>query len=111
MLDGLEYRGTAFFQAYTTCQPEHGVPDNMSADQAKTGPRRARHAGVRLQSAQRRDLAGSLRPQGQPDTNRDWWRTKYKTNGENTTSRVAHWALTEGRFRKHVKASRKRTRR
>ena len=35
MLDGLEYRGTAFFQAYTTCQPEHGVPDNMSADQAK----------------------------------------------------------------------------
>ena len=35
MLDGLEYRGTAFFQAYTTCQPEHGVSDNMSADQAK----------------------------------------------------------------------------
>ena len=35
MLDGLEYRGTAFFQAYTTCQPEHGVADNMSADQAK----------------------------------------------------------------------------
>jgi pyruvate/2-oxoacid:ferredoxin oxidoreductase beta subunit len=35
MLDGLEYRGTAFFQCYTTCQPEHGVADNMSADQAK----------------------------------------------------------------------------
>ena len=35
VLDGLEYRGTAFFQAYTTCQPEHGVADNMSADQAK----------------------------------------------------------------------------
>ena len=35
LLDGLEYRGTTFFQAYTTCQPEHGVGDNMSADQAK----------------------------------------------------------------------------
>ena len=35
LLEGLEYRGTAFFQAYTTCQPEHGVGDNMSADQAK----------------------------------------------------------------------------
>ena len=35
MLDGLEYRGTAFYQCYTTCQPEHGVGDNMSADQAK----------------------------------------------------------------------------
>src|SRR5438477_10953427 len=34
MLDGLEYRGTAFFQSYTTCQPEHGVADNIFADQA-----------------------------------------------------------------------------
>ena len=25
ILDGLEYRGTAFFQSYTTCQPEHAV--------------------------------------------------------------------------------------
>ena len=51
MLDGLEYRGTAFFQCFTTCQPEHGVGDDMSADQAKLRARRARHAGVRLQPA------------------------------------------------------------
>ena len=59
MLDGLEYRGTAFFQAYTTCQPEHGVPDNMSADQAKL----IRDGGQQYQThlcqpAQRRDGAG-----------------------------------------------------
>ena len=35
MLDGLEYRGTAFYQCYTTCQPEHGVADDKSALQAK----------------------------------------------------------------------------
>ena len=35
ILAGLEYRGTAFFQSYTSCQPEHGVADNMSAQQAK----------------------------------------------------------------------------
>ena len=35
MLDGLEYRGTAFFQCFTTCQPEHGVGDNMAEHQAK----------------------------------------------------------------------------
>ena len=35
MLDGLEYRGTAFFQCFTTCQPEHGVADDMSSVQAK----------------------------------------------------------------------------
>ncbi len=53
MLDGLEYRGTAFFQCYTTCQPEHGVADNMSADQAKMVRDAPRHAGVRLQPAPR----------------------------------------------------------
>ena len=65
MLDGLEYRGTAFFQAYTTCQPEHGVPRQHERRPGQARPRRARHAGVRVQSAQRRDGAGSVRPQGQ----------------------------------------------
>jgi pyruvate-ferredoxin/flavodoxin oxidoreductase len=104
MLDGLEYRGTAFFQAYTTCQPEHGVGDNMSADQAKMvrdcrgmpefvfNPRR----GETSQEAF--DLKGN------PNLDRDWWRTKYSTTGEEYSFGVAHWAITEGRFRKHVKA-------
>jgi len=103
MLDGLEYRGTAFFQAYTTCQPEHAVADNMSAEQAKLirdgrgmpefvfNPRR----GETSQEAF--DLKGN------PTPARDWWRTKYATTGEEYNYTVAHWALTEGRFRKHVK--------
>ena len=41
---------------------------------------------------------------GNPSMDRDWWRTKYKTTGEEYNFTVAHWALTEGRFRKHVKA-------
>ncbi|MEW6303351.1 MAG: 2-oxoacid:acceptor oxidoreductase family protein [Verrucomicrobiota bacterium] len=104
MLDGLEYRGTAFFQAYTTCQPEHGVGDNMSADQAKM-VRDARgmpefvfnpRAGETSQEAF--DLKGN------PSLNRDWWETKYKADGAKYNFTVAHWALTEGRFRKHLKA-------
>jgi pyruvate-ferredoxin/flavodoxin oxidoreductase len=103
MLDGLEYRGTAFFQCYTTCQPEHGVSDNMSADQAKMvrdgrgmpefifNPRK----GETMQEAF--DLKGN------PSLDRDWWQTKYSTN-EDYNFTVAHWALTEGRFRKHLKA-------
>ena len=35
ILDGLEYRGTAFLQCFTTCQPEHGVGDDMSLAQAQ----------------------------------------------------------------------------
>jgi len=104
MLDGLEYRGTAFFQCYTTCQPEHAVADNMSADQAKMvrdcrgmpefvfNPRK----GETSQEAF--DLKGN------PTLDRDWWRTKYASTGEEYNYGVAHWAITEGRFRKHVKA-------
>ena len=35
ILDSLEYRGTAFLQCFTTCQPEHGVGDDMALDQAQ----------------------------------------------------------------------------
>jgi pyruvate-ferredoxin/flavodoxin oxidoreductase len=41
---------------------------------------------------------------GNPSLDRDWWRTKYKSTGEEYNYTVAHWALTEGRFRKHLKA-------
>jgi hypothetical protein len=36
LLDGLMYRGVAFFQCFTTCQPVHGVPDDSSQLQAKS---------------------------------------------------------------------------
>jgi pyruvate-ferredoxin/flavodoxin oxidoreductase len=41
---------------------------------------------------------------GNPNTDRDWWRPKYASTGEEYNYTVAHWAITEGRFRKHVKA-------
>jgi pyruvate-ferredoxin/flavodoxin oxidoreductase len=104
MLDGLEYRGTAFFQAYTTCQPEHGVSDNMSADQAKMvrDSRGMPEFVYNPRGGETSQEAFDLK--GNPSVNRDWWRTKYKSNGEEYSYTVAHWALTEGRFRKHLKA-------
>jgi len=104
MLDGLEYRGTAFFQAYTTCQPEHGVPDNMSADQAKLirDARGMPEFVFNPRNGETSQEAFDLK--GNPTPNRDWWRTKYAGTGEEYNYTVAHWALTEGRFRKHVKA-------
>ncbi|HXU76901.1 MAG TPA: thiamine pyrophosphate-dependent enzyme, partial [Methylomirabilota bacterium] len=104
MLDGLEYRGTAFFQAYTTCQPEHGVADNMSADQAKMvrDSRGMPEFVYNPRNGETSQEAFDLK--GNPTPNRDWWRTKFKTNGEDYNFTVAHWALTEGRFRKHLKS-------
>jgi len=104
MLDGLEYRGTAFFQAYTTCQPEHGVADNMSADQAKLvrDARGMPEFVFNPRNGETSQEAFDLK--GNPTPTRDWWETKFKSNGEKYNFTVAHWALTEGRFRKHVKA-------
>ena len=104
MLDGLEYRGTAFFQSYTTCQPEHGVSDNMSADQAKLvrDARGMPEFVFNPRNGETSQEAFDLK--GNPTANRDWWRTKYASTGEEYNYTVAHWALTEGRFRKHIKA-------
>jgi pyruvate-ferredoxin/flavodoxin oxidoreductase len=104
MLDGLEYRGTAFFQAYTTCQPEHGVGDNMSADQAKLvrDARAMPEFVFNPRNGETTQEAFDLK--GNPTPNRDWWRTKYAATGEEYNYTVAHWAITEGRFRKHLKA-------
>jgi pyruvate-ferredoxin/flavodoxin oxidoreductase len=104
MLDGLEYRGTAFFQCYTTCQPEHGVADNMSADQAKLvrDSRGMPEFVYNPRNGETSQEAFDLK--GNPNSDRDWWRTKYKSTGDAYNYTVAHWALTEGRFRKHVKA-------
>jgi pyruvate-ferredoxin/flavodoxin oxidoreductase len=103
ILDGLEYRGTAFFQAYTTCQPEHGVGDNMSAEQAKL-VRDARGMPEFIFNPRRGESAqDAFDLKGNPSIDRDWWHTKYASTGEEYVFGVAHWAITEGRFRKHVK--------
>jgi pyruvate-ferredoxin/flavodoxin oxidoreductase len=104
MLDGLEYRGTAFFQCYTTCQPEHGVGDQMSADQAKLA-RDSRSMPEFVFNPRLGETAQeSFELKGNPTVDRDWWRTKYAATGEEYNYTVAHWALTEGRFRKHLKS-------
>ncbi len=103
ILDGLEYRGTAFFQSYTTCQPEHGVGDNMSADQAKM-VRDARGMPEFVYNPRKGETSQeAFDLKGNPSMDRDWWRTKYATTGEEYNFGVGHWAITEGRFRKHVK--------
>ena len=65
ILDGLEYRGTMFMQCFTTCQPEHGVADDMALDQAQR-VRDSRGAPEFVFNPQAgRNLPGSARPQGQ----------------------------------------------
>ncbi|WP_263358988.1 2-oxoacid:acceptor oxidoreductase family protein [Acidicapsa ligni] len=107
ILDGLEYRGTAFIQSFTTCQPEHGVADDMALMQAQRvrdsrgvpefifNPR----LGETYQEA--------IDVKGNPMPDMDWYSTKDKETGEVSRYTVAHWCVTEARFRNHLKKVKK----
>ncbi|HEV2324418.1 MAG TPA: 2-oxoacid:acceptor oxidoreductase family protein [Terracidiphilus sp.] len=103
ILDGLEYRGTMFLQAFTTCQPEHGVPDDMALFQAQ----RVRDSrGVPefvFDPRKGESYQETLDIKGNPSIDLDWYETKDKKTGESRRYTVAHWCTTEARFRNHLK--------
>ncbi len=103
ILDGLEYRGTMFLQAFTTCQPEHGVPDDMALMQAQ----RVRDSrGVPefvFDPRKGESYQEALDVKGNPSSDLDWYETKIKSTGEPMRYTVAHWCTTEARFRNHLK--------
>ena len=103
ILDGLEYRGTAFLQCFTSCQPEHGVSDDMSLTQAQRvrdsrgAPEFAFNPRLGETYAEALDLKGN------PSIEKDWYETKFKGTNESYRYTVAHWCATEARFRNHLK--------
>ncbi len=103
ILDGLEYRGTMFLQAFTTCQPEHGVADDMALFQAQ----RVRDSrGVPefvFDPRKGESYQEALDVTGNPSKDLDWYETKDKKTGETRRYTVAHWCTTEARFRNHLK--------
>ncbi len=103
ILDGLEYRGTMFLQAFTTCQPEHGVADDMALFQAQ----RVRDSrGVPefvFDPRKGESYQETLDIKGNPAIDMDWYETKSKATGESWSYTVAHWCTTEARFRNHLK--------
>jgi pyruvate-ferredoxin/flavodoxin oxidoreductase len=103
ILDGLEYRGTMFLQAFTTCQPEHGVADDMALFQAQ----RVRDSrGVPefvFDPRKGETYAECLDINGNPSKDLDWYETKDKLTGETRRYTVAHWCTTEARFRNHLR--------
>ena len=103
ILDGLEYRGTMFLQAFTTCQPEHGVPDDMALTQAQ----RVRDSrGVPefvFDPRKGESYQEALDVKGNPSIDLDWYETKDKQTGESRRYTVAHWCTTEARFRNHLR--------
>ncbi len=104
ILDGLDYRGAAFFQCFTTCQPEHGVGDDMATVQAGRA-RDSRGLPEFVFDPERGETyAEALDLRANRNRTRDWIQMKAK-DGTRYRYTVAHWAATEARFRRHMKKS------
>ena len=104
MIDAMEFDGPALVCCYTTCQPEHGVADDKSALQAKLS-RDSRGMPEFVFDPQLGELSQEcLDLKGNPNVKNDWGKATYAEDKEKYNYTVAHWATTEARFRKHLKA-------
>jgi pyruvate-ferredoxin/flavodoxin oxidoreductase len=103
VLDALAYRGTAFLQCFTTCQPEHGVGDDQAVDQAQ----RVRDSrGVPefvFNPRGGESYQDALDLRGNPAVDRDWYEARFRSTRETYHYTVAHWCATEARFRNHFR--------
>jgi pyruvate/2-oxoacid:ferredoxin oxidoreductase beta subunit/NAD-dependent dihydropyrimidine dehydrogenase PreA subunit len=92
-----EYEGPSVISVYTTCQPEHGVGDNLAMAQSKLAVD-TRSFPVLVYDPRKGDkIADRLSLQGNPAPKEDWY-TNPKT-GE--VFDFITFARTEGRFAKH----------
>lgn len=100
VLGALEFDGPAIINCYTTCQPEHGVADNMASDQARLAVD-TRAFPLLIHDPRKGDsLKKRLSLQGNPASKEDWW-TNPKS-GEQVD--FIDFCRSEGRFSKHFDA-------
>jgi pyruvate ferredoxin oxidoreductase beta subunit len=83
---------------YTTCQPEHGVADDMSATQARNAVK-SRAFPLIYDPEAGPMLSDRLSLEGNPSPTRDWVIEK-DLEGNEAPYDFLSWARTEGRFRK-----------
>ena len=103
LLEAIDYRGTAFIQSYTSCQPEHGIADDVSSYQAAL-VRDARSMPQFVFNPQLGETyEEALDISGNSNRDRDWVEIISKQTGRTYHYTVAHFAATEGRFRRHLK--------
>jgi pyruvate ferredoxin oxidoreductase beta subunit len=96
VLGALEFDGPAIISCYTTCQPEHGVADNMAGEQARLAVDTRAFPLLIYDPRAGDTIRKRLSLQGNPATKEDWY-----TNPK--TAEVIDFitfARSEGRFAK-----------
>ncbi len=108
-IDGLMTRRPALFNLYTTCQPEHGVGDDMGAHQAKLAVESRAYPIFKYNPDNGTTAAECFDIDGNPAMDSLWptYALKYMENGREKSMDVAmtfaDFAITEARFRKHFR--------
>jgi pyruvate ferredoxin oxidoreductase beta subunit len=97
VLGALEFDGPAIISCYTTCQPEHGVADNMASEQARLAVDTRAFPLLIYDPRKGNTIKERLSLQGNPAVKDDWF-TNPKTNEEVS---FIDFARSEGRFAKH----------
>jgi pyruvate-ferredoxin/flavodoxin oxidoreductase len=108
-IDGLMAKRPALFNLYTTCQPEHGVGDDLGAHQAKLAVESRAYPIFKYNPENGVKPEDAFDLDGNPAMDQTWptYQLRYLENGREKTMEVAmtfaDFAITEGRFRKHFR--------
>jgi len=108
-VQGLMSRRPALFNLYTSCQPEHGIGDDMGHHQAKLAVESRAYPLYRYDPDLGDTVAECLDLDGNPSMNLDWPVAKinYVERGHEKEMEIpttfVDFAVTETRFRKHFR--------
>ncbi len=94
------FRGPAVINVFTTCQPEHGVADDMAGAQARLAVESRAFPVFTYDPDKGDSIKECLSLAGNPSAQRDWYVRK-AADGSDRPVTFLEWAKTEGRFRKH----------
>ncbi len=106
---GLKARRPALFNLYSSCQPEHGIGDDMSSAQAKLAVESRAYPLFRYDPDNGRTPEECFDLEGNPGLEDDWpsYTLRYRQGGLEKTMEVPltfiDFAITENRFRKHFR--------
>ena len=108
-IQGLKARRPALFNLYPSCQPEHGIGDDMGHHQAKLAVESRAYPLFRYDPDRGETIAECLDIDGNPAVDLDWpvAKIQYVERGKEKEMEIpttfVDFAVTETRFRKHFR--------
>lgn len=110
-IQGLMSRRPALFNLYTSCQPEHGIGDDMGQRQAKLAVESRAYPLFRYNPDSGKTPAECFDLEYNPAINALWpsYKLQYQQGGRQQSMEIpmtfADFAMTEARFRKHFRTA------